>query len=273
MVVGKDVVFQITAGQAEVGIDAGGVAAGRPQRIIGFVASPADIAFENPVFLTMFLEELAVAVRLIIYVAMQLHVQVFHGEAEVYAVVFGNRHTHTRTQADTGGFVVVGARAGAGFVGHEAAIVDVVAQAHAIGGEVGVGKRQGCGILGFAACNAEVGGFARAKQIVLCHTGREHQTGVLYPTGSHFHRAGRAFFHGYIHIHLVGRIGQRAGFHFHVVEIAQELDAVFRAVKLGRIVGGCFGLAHFAADNGITGFVVAGNMDLVHIVFAAGIYR
>ena len=221
----------------------------------------------------MLLEELAVAVGLIIYVAMQLHIQVFHGEAEVYAVIFSNRYTHARTQANTSGFVVVGTGAGAGFIGHEAAIVDIVAQAHAVRSEVGIGKRQRGSILGFAACNAEVGGFAGAKQIVLCHAGREYQTGVLYPTGSHFYRAGRAFFHGYIHIHLVGRIGQRAGFHFHIVEITQELDTVFRTVELGRIVGGCFGLAHFAADNGITGFVVAGNVDLIHIVFTTGIYR
>ena len=273
MVVGEDVVFQTAAGQAEISVDAGGVAAGRPQGVVGFVATPADIAFNNPVFLAVFLDELAVAIGLVGFVTVQLHGEVFYAEAEVYAVIFGNRHTHARTEADTGGFVVVGTGAGAGFIGHVAAIVDIVAQAHAVRGEVGVGKRQGRGILGFAARNAEVGRFARTKQVVLRHACRKYQTGILYPTGSHFYRTGRALFHGYIHIHLVGRIGQRAGFHFHIIEIAQELDAVFGAVELGRIVGSRFGLAHFAADNGITGFVVAGNVDLVHIVFAAGIHR
>ena len=54
-----------------------------------------------------------------------------------------------------------------------------------------------------------------------------------------------------------------------VIEIAQQLNALFRTLQFGRVVRRRFHLAQLAADDFVTGFVVAGNVDFVHIDFAA----
>ena len=76
----------------------------------------------------------------------------------------------------------------------------------------------------------------------------------------------------HVQIHLVGRAGHRLGIKLHIVEIAQELHALFRALQFACVIRRRFHLAQFAADHFIAGFVVAADVDFVYINFAARIH-
>ena len=54
-----------------------------------------------------------------------------------------------------------------------------------------------------------------------------------------------------------------------IVKVAQQLNALFRTLQFGGVVRRRFHLAQLAADDLVTGFVVAGNVNFVYIDFAA----
>ena len=99
---------------------------------------------------------------------------------------------------------------------------------------------------------------------------RHDQAGILNPARTHIQRTSRTLVHAHVQIDLVGRIGNRHGIELYVVEVAQQLDALFGTLQLGSVVRRGFHLTQFAAHDFVTGFVVAGDIDFVHIDFAAG---
>ena len=90
----------------------------------------------------------------------------------------------------------------------------------------------------------------------------------MHPAGRHFQRAGGALVHRHIQIHLIRCARHRLRIYLHVVKIAQQLHPFARALDFGHIVGGTFHLTQFATHHFITGFVVAADVDAVHVHFA-----
>ena len=54
------VILQIAAGQTRIQIYTGDVAAGRPQCAVGLIATPTDIAFQNPVVVAVLIYEIGI---------------------------------------------------------------------------------------------------------------------------------------------------------------------------------------------------------------------
>ena len=270
---GQGVVLQVAARQGDFAVYAGQVTAGRPQGIVGFVAAPADGTFVQPTFevthaatvaFTVLIDKVGITFR---RAFVGVHGQTLCGQTEVHTVIFGNRNTDTQTAAESRGFILF--RAGRSFTRVVSLAVKVVAQAYAVRCEVWVGKRQRTVYCGFTAGSTQGNGFTRTEQVILSHAGRHHQTGILNPTCAQVERAGRTFGQAHVQVNLVRRIGHRNRIKLNVVEIAQQLNALFRTLQFGRVVRRRFHLAQLTADDFVTGFVVAGNVDFVHIDFAA----
>ena len=273
MVVGQGVVLQVAARQCDFTVYAGQVTAGRPQGIVGFVAAPADGAFVQPAFevthavavaFAVLVDKVGIAFR---RAFVGVHGQTFRGQAEVHTVIFGNRNTDTQTAAESRGFILF--RAGRSFTRVISLAVNVVTQAYAVRCEVWVGKRQRAVYCGFTAGRAQGNGFTRTEQVVLSYAGRHYQTGILNPTCAQVERAGRTFGQAHVQVNLVRGICHRNRIKLNVVEVAQQLNALFGTLQFGGVVRRRFHLAQLAADDFVAGFVVAGNVDFVYIDFAA----
>ena len=191
----------------------------------------------------------------------RLDLVLLEDEAEAEAVQLGVRDAQPQARARGADAVVAQARVG----GVEGPGVEIRAQAHAVVGEVRVHVGDRGGALGLAGIDLDAEGVAGPQEVGLVQRHLQEQLVGRGVAGAKGHVAGGAFGDLHQQIHLVGHARHGHVGDLHVLEVAQTLDPVARERDLVGIEPGSLELAQLAADDLITGALVAGDGDAPHV--------